>query len=821
LRIIDFLIKGALELTKRFKSALLALLISVTLVQSGQSRRPKVGIALSGGGALGLAHLGVLKKIDSLNIPIDYIAGTSMGGLVGGLYACGYSAKEIESIVRDLDWDRVFRDRPPRKYLPYFVKKDIHKFQFNINMQKYQPEMPGVINGQKIELLLSRLVYDYSDVKDFDNLPIPFRCVSVDLVTGREVIHRKGNLSTAMRATMSVPSIFVPVKMGDSLLIDGGLLNNVPVDVVREMGADVIIASTVRNPKKTVEELNNPLKIIDHSFNIVRNKAVAKQTDSSDLLINTVIEEYKPYNFVKEKTKGIIARGDQVADKYTGQIIQLKEKYNLNKLTESELENENYLLGEIQLNGNLSIPDSSIFDIINISRGEILTPEIISTLENQLEKTGWFDSIDCKLKLITGNIARLQVFVRESKPPYIFSIRIKGNEQLSFGFIYRMLGIKPGDKLILDNLESRIYYLYGLEYFRKITYSIKNRGFRKVALIINVEESSFQKLRLGFRYDNNYGFVANLSGLQNNFLFPGLKATDEIHFIGLLRLKTKIYYPSRTFSQPFYPFIYLDYINIPRNIYDHYGSKFAEYDQRSLQFGGGAGFVLNNSLNTEISGNREYINIKPEIQLPDTIYYPSWKTTLDKINLTINYDGLDNSINPESGFSIEGGLEYCDYFEIFRSNQNYYKFDLKGDFYYTPIDFLTINHGFYFFNSSSGMPIYKGEFIGGPESFMGIKYNQFLVRKFSFIKTALEFHFPEKISARLIGNYALHCDHYRLFLTNKYNYEQLAAKFGYGLALKKESRLGPLELIFARGPKGFSDDQQFQSVFYIKAGYKF
>src|SRR6056297_2086311 len=200
--------------------------------------RPKVGLALSGGGALGLAHIGILKKIDSLEIPVDYIAGTSMGGLVGGLYACGYSAKQIEKIVDDINWEHLFRDVPARKHLPYFVKQDLHKYQFNINMNKFQPEMPGVINGQKVELLLSRLTYKYNTVRNFDKLPIPFRCVSVDLVSGTEVIHKSGVLSEALRATMSVPSIFAPVKMGDSLLVDGGLLNNIPVDVVKNMGGD-------------------------------------------------------------------------------------------------------------------------------------------------------------------------------------------------------------------------------------------------------------------------------------------------------------------------------------------------------------------------------------------------------------------------------------------------------------------------------------------------------------------------------------------------------------------------------------------------------
>ncbi|HMA61534.1 MAG TPA: patatin-like phospholipase family protein [bacterium] len=804
------------------KNILLIIILLLIVMVNGQNLnnpRPRVGIALSGGGALGLAHLGMLKKIDSLNIPVDYIAGTSMGGLVGGLYACGYSALEIEKIVKDLKWEELFRDTPSREHLPYFVKKDLHKFQFKVNMNKYRPELPGLINGQKIELYISRLVYDHLDTRNFDNLPIPFRCVSVDIVSGSEVVHRKGNLARAMRATMSVPSIFAPVKMGDSLLIDGGLLNNIPVDVVKNMGADIVIASSVKTPSKTVDKLNNPLEVISQSYNIIRNKAIQEKGNKADLHLSTLIEDQRAFSFDSKKTDAIIKRGEQIANRYIDELIQIKKKNNLEKLTIDDLLSKNYILANIKFTGNLSIPDSSIINKLSIRTGNILRKQDVNSALESLRNTGWFSKIDYKLTEIGNNSIGLQFKVKESEKPYIFSIRINGNKKLPFGFIYRMLGIKPGEKLQLGILENRISLLYGLEYFKKINYDIEKVDFRKIKLDINVQESSFRKLRLGLRYDNNYGFVANLSSLQNNFIFPGLKATDELHFLGIFRLKNKIYYPSRTFSQPFYPFFHFDYKIIPRSIYHQNGFKIAEYDHKTINIGGGAGFVFNNSLNAEISANREYINIEPEIQLPDTSFYPSWKTTLDKINLTLNYDDLDNSINPESGLAIEGGLEYCDYFDLIESEEQYYKFHIKADLFYTPVEFLTISNSFYMFQSSSGTPNYKGEFIGGPDNFIGVKYNQFIVKNFRSLSTSLEFHLPEEFSIKFLGNYALECEHSDIYVLD--NYESLAPRLGVGIGVKKELPIGPFEIIFARGPKGFTSERRVQSVLYIKAGYKF
>jgi len=218
--------KTHLFLTKA--STILFLIISLTLncqikaqINKGKPR-PKIGLVLSGGGARGFAHIGTLKLLDSLKIPIDYIAGTSMGGIIGALYAVGYSGKEIEKIVRSTNWKEIFSDSPARNKQPFVKKATSGRYLVSLPVKGILPSIPsGLIKGQKVFQILSKLIYAYQNVSDFNKLPIPFNCVATDIVSGKEVILNHGSLALAIRATMSIPTIFTPVEWGDSLLVDG------------------------------------------------------------------------------------------------------------------------------------------------------------------------------------------------------------------------------------------------------------------------------------------------------------------------------------------------------------------------------------------------------------------------------------------------------------------------------------------------------------------------------------------------------------------------------------------------------------------------
>jgi len=206
--------------------------------------RPKIGVALEGGGALGLAHIGVLQWFEEHRIPVDYIAGTSMGGLVGGFYATGRSPKELQHLVSQQNWDVIIGGLTPYQDLSYRRKEDARDYPtyFQLGLKR-GISLPSALNaGHQIGLLIDRETLSYAGVKSFDDLPIPYRCVATDLVSGKEVVFKEGSLSLAMRASMSIPGVFKPVRDGDQVLVDGGLVANLPTEVVRQMGADIVIA---------------------------------------------------------------------------------------------------------------------------------------------------------------------------------------------------------------------------------------------------------------------------------------------------------------------------------------------------------------------------------------------------------------------------------------------------------------------------------------------------------------------------------------------------------------------------------------------------
>ncbi|MCU1249904.1 MAG: Patatin, partial [Edaphobacter sp.] len=204
---------------------------------------PKLGLVLEGGGALGLAHIGVITWMEEHRIPVSYVAGTSMGGLVGGMYATGLSPAEVRQLINEIDWDEVLSGVTPFRDLSYRRKQDARdvpgQLEFGLRGGLQFPS--GFNTGQQVNLVLDRVALPYSELASFNDLPIPFACVSTDLVSGKPHVFRDGSLALAMRSTMSLPGIFTPVRSGKHLYADGFLLDNLPIDVGKEMGSDVTL----------------------------------------------------------------------------------------------------------------------------------------------------------------------------------------------------------------------------------------------------------------------------------------------------------------------------------------------------------------------------------------------------------------------------------------------------------------------------------------------------------------------------------------------------------------------------------------------------
>src|SRR5580692_8630855 len=257
--------------------------------------RPRICVVLSGGGARGIAHIGVLKVLEDLKIPIDCIAGTSMGAVVGGLYASGMTAVEIESTIRSVDWQEAFRDSPPRRELAFRRKQDDRNFlvRLPLGVKHGGILLPkGFIQGQKLQETLRQLTLPFSNSTEFDRLPTPFRAVATDLETGKAVVLDKGDLSIVMRASISAPGVFAPVDYQGRLLVDGGLAENLPIDIARAMNADILIVSDVSFPLQGRDQLDTALSISNQMLAILvrRNADRQKETlGARDVLIEPAL----------------------------------------------------------------------------------------------------------------------------------------------------------------------------------------------------------------------------------------------------------------------------------------------------------------------------------------------------------------------------------------------------------------------------------------------------------------------------------------------------------------------------------------------------
>ena len=252
----------------------------------------RVGLVLSGGAARGLAHIGVLKALEEQGIRIDAIAGTSMGAIVGGLYASGYSVAELERLALELDWQQALSDSPPREDVPFRRKQDDRDFLIKQKLSFRDDGslgLPlGVIQGQNLALLLESLLVHRSATRDFDHLPIPYRAVATDVVTGEQVIMGNGHLPQVMRASMSIPAVFAPVEVDGRLLVDGGMVNNVPIDVARQMGVDHVIVVDLGMPLKPAKELLTVVDVMNQSINLMMRKnseAQLETLEADDVLI--------------------------------------------------------------------------------------------------------------------------------------------------------------------------------------------------------------------------------------------------------------------------------------------------------------------------------------------------------------------------------------------------------------------------------------------------------------------------------------------------------------------------------------------------------
>ncbi len=364
----------------------LSSLLSASLLWADENQlathRPKIGLVLSGGGARGVAHVGVIRVLEELNIPIDMIAGTSMGSIVGGLYASGLSVDELEAVVKDIDWTDAFQDGTQREKLSFRRKLEDTEFLVKATpgLRDGKIQLPaGLIQGQKLQLILKSLTLPVAHIKDFDQLNIPFRAVATDIATGEEVVLGKGDLAMAMRASMSIPSVFAPIEIDGRLLVDGLLVNNLPIDVARNMGADIIIAVNIGTPLTPKDKLTDVLAITDQVLGIVTHSNVRRNLETlteQDILIVPDLGNFSTADF--HNAFKLIPIGIKAAKSKHEKLISLAFG------TKAPVKNRRTVLPTIdflRIDNNSRIADEQFLEKLESLQGKALD---VAELENKI-----------------------------------------------------------------------------------------------------------------------------------------------------------------------------------------------------------------------------------------------------------------------------------------------------------------------------------------------------------------------------------------------------------------------------------------------------
>jgi NTE family protein len=361
------------------KLLLLVSLLIFTQISLGQdnntqNKRPKVGLVLSGGGAKGLAHIGVLKVIDSLNIKIDYIAGTSMGAIVGGLYASGYNANQLDSIFSNIDVDALLQDYTPREAKSFYEKRNDEIYALTLPFNKFKLGLPsGLSKGLYNFNLISLLTQHVSNVRDFNQLPIPFLCIATDAETGEKMVLDKGILAQCMVASGALPTLYSPVEINGRLLIDGGVIDNYPVEELLAKGVDIVIGVDVQDGLKTRNELKGVTSLLAQINNFSMIEKMEGKQKATNIYIKPDIKGYSVVDF--EKGNEIIVKGKEKALEFVKELtpyrnltsenrneIVVQDSIYIKEVGFNKLDNftRAYILGKLKFKRNIKISNSQL-----------------------------------------------------------------------------------------------------------------------------------------------------------------------------------------------------------------------------------------------------------------------------------------------------------------------------------------------------------------------------------------------------------------------------------------------------------------------------
>jgi NTE family protein len=471
----------------------------------------KVGLVLSGGGAKGFAHIAVLKVLEEAGVRVDYIGGTSMGAIVGALYASGYTADQLDSIVKSLDFNKILSNDLPRKSKPFYEKEEGEKYALTLPIRKRNVGIPKALSeGQNVLNLLTELTQQVNSIHDFNNLPIPFVCIATNLETGKEVVLRSGFLPLAVKASGSFPTLLAPVEMDGMLLTDGGVVNNFPVEEVKAMGPDIIIGVDIQSGLNDKENLNSAVQILNQIVGFQMYHTLESKYADVDVLIKPNLQDYNVMSF--DKVTAIMKAGDSAA---IAKMEELKAIAKCQKpsapLKISTSTFKKFHIQKIEISGNKNYTRSYILGKLNLKNRDTTSYKSLVESVNNLSATGNFELVQYEIdENPEGDVVKF--IVKENPIHNFLNFGLHYDDLYKTGVIVNVTSkhllikndILSADIILGDNLRYNFNYFIDNGFYW--SYGIKSR-YNNFNTNINYLEGALNKINLEYEDFTNQFYI--------------------------------------------------------------------------------------------------------------------------------------------------------------------------------------------------------------------------------------------------------------------------------------------------------------------------
>lgn len=852
-----------------------------SLVVHRELKRPRVGLVLSGGGARGISAIGVLEAFEAAGVGIDFIAGTSIGSIIGGLYAAGYSTEQLRALVDSTDWETLLslgRDAR-RRDLFYDQKLAEDKSILVLRFDGFEPVLPEAFStGQRLTQYLNVLVMRsvYHTAETFDDLKIPFRAVATDLVSGRRVVLGSGDLSEALRASVTVPLLFSPVRRDTTQLLDGGLTSNIPADVAREWGADIVVAVDVTTPLRTATELNAPWEIADQIIGIAMQFANREQLRHADHVIRPDLGTHLPTNFTdldtliqrgRESALPVIAalkaaetRRPQESRIYAparvigpvppppalnGPSIDLGDvRAWLDELHETgeyqtvdvhvseyadstlfEVRGDPYpVLREVTIRGNSVLPADSLMPVFDGLKGGQLNAHAaemaLEALLDVYRRNGY-----SLARIVSVEFGEDGVAVITISEGMVDRRTIVGTTRTRDYVIWRELPWNQGEVFEAGKVAAGLTNLYGTNLFEHVSIKARRENNEQV-VIIDARERYTRLIRLGMTLDNERNIQPSIDVRDENFL--GIGSELGVRFFGGLR--NRLYLGEFKANRIFNSYLTFDLrayydlrdINVFKDEFrsstrwDRVRTGEERHVRQGIALSFGAQLERLGQFTAEGRNERQRV-----WSIFGTPIDTARELTITSLKIGTRVDSRDRFPYPREGvvmeFSYESGIAKE------RERVGFTKLYFNYESYATPFPGQTIRPRFTFGFGDETLPLTEQFRLGGQETFFGYREDNARGRQMFLLSLRYRYLLPVEL---LFDTYAM----VRYDLGHIWEKaEQIRLKdlrHGVGLGLGMDTPIGPAEIFVGRA--FFIRKDLFESplsfgpvVSYFKIGYAF